>query len=351
MSSPTSSPDVANDREDSPTTEERGEEGSYLPNMKPVFLPPPFTPSNPVFIHLAEISNKQSQDLRTAAEGRIREFIEAETSGIVEKERVIRHHAESLWKTFRRHLAEFQLEPGRHAVRSARSPSRSRDGTTINGLVNSRPTSSSAAIKTFVPTASSVRHSPPLPRVSALSVSLATSTFHHPRIQDRASLGDITPTTDSGPSCTPSPGSGSSTLVHSVHHAEIGSNVLQFRRSVNEDINTQASYRYFVDLEEDMRRYKQSKEDAKNPEPMEPGPSRLPDASSSTERTKIQVVEPAVNMSEPQVEPTPPRGRDKGKRKVTFDVKPAVVTIVKDEKEAISGDQGDQTFHPNGTFR
>lgn len=315
--------------------------------MKPVFLPPPFTPSNPVFIHLAEISNRQSQDLRTAAEGRIREFIDAETSEIVEKERAIRHQAESLWKTFRRHLAELQLEPGRHAVRSARSPSRSRDGTTINGIVNSRLTSSSAAIKTFVPTAMSpsARHaSPPLPRVSALSASLATSTFRHPR-QIQTSLGDITPNADSELSDTPSTGSASSTLVHSMHHAEIGSNVLQFRRNVNEDINTQASYRYFVDLEEDMRRYKQPKEDAKNPEPTEPGPSRLPDASSSKERTKIQVVEAAVETSEPQVEPTPPpRGRDKGKRKVTFDVKPAVVTIVKDEKEAFTGDQGDQTL-------
>jgi len=134
-----------------------------------------------------------------------------------------------------------------------------------------------------------------------------------------------------------------------VQHAE-GSNVLQFKRNVNEDINTQASYRYFVDLEEDMRRYKQSREDAKNPEATESRPSRPPDPSSSKERTRIQVVEPTVKTSEPQAEATPSRGRDKGKRKVTFDVKPAVVTIVKDEKEAITADQGDQTFHLNGTF-
>jgi hypothetical protein len=50
---------------------------------------------------------------------------------------------------------------------------------------------------------------------------------------------------------------------------------------------------------------------------------------------------------EPQNETSPPRGRDKGKRKVTFDVKPAVVAIEKDEKaadEPVAPDQGNSWF-------
>ncbi len=239
--------------------------------------------------------------------------------------------------------------------RTARSPSRSKDGVSVNGLVSPRGISSSVAIRNFIPTpiSSSLRHatSPTRPRVSALSTSLATSIFYHPnetRRRDSSSdLASISP--KSCESHALSTQSGSLTLVHSAYQGE-GSNVLQFRRTFDEDINTQASYRYFVSLDEEMQRYKLSKEEKfKIEEPEAPEPPGLSATTSNRNTVGMDGETPQTSEAakQPQ-ETTPSRGRDKGKRKVTFDVKPVVVTIEKDEKaeeETVGLDHGDRRFY------
>lgn len=315
----------------------------YLPNMQPVFLPPPFTSSNPIFIHLASLANKRSQELQASAEERIREFRKVEVNGIIEQQRIMRKQVWSIWREFRRHLADLLLERGRRVSRTARSPSRSRDAISVNGLVSPRRISSSVTIKDFIPTpiSSSPRHATsPHPRVSALSASLATSTFYHP---DEPGGRDSSPegasiSLESSESHLLSTQSGSSTLVHSGYQCE-GPNVLQFRRTINEDINTQASYRYFVNLDEEVHQYKRSKEVE---EPMavlrpaaeashSPGPSATT-SSRGTVGMHYASTQISGTSKQLQEETALSRGRDKGKRKVTFDVKPAVVTIEKDEK-------------------
>jgi hypothetical protein len=132
----------------------------------------------------------------------------------------------------------------------------------------------------------------------------------------------------------------SSTLVWSstTGHGE-EANVLQFRRTINDEINTLASYRYFANLEEDMERFKRAKEvDANvandtNTEPIAQSATSGP--ATEVDTPKSPATEATTSETrESQNETSPPRGRDKGKRKVTFDVKPAVVAIENDEKAA-----------------
>ncbi|KAF9534113.1 hypothetical protein CPB83DRAFT_831272 [Crepidotus variabilis] len=328
---------------------EKIDKPTYLPFTKPVFLPPPFTPSNPIFVHLAGIANTRSKEMRNASETRIQEFVALEAAAIEEKENLIKHQAECLWRVFKQNLEDVQLERGR-ASRAARSPSQPNDPQSTNGAVNHHLPGSSVAVTNFIPTPipSSAQHisSPSHPRVSALSASLAASTFHHPKYtRSHSPSADSSSSHESGRSHTLSTRSGSSTLVHSEQKGE-GSNVLQFKRNINDDINTQASYRYFVNLEEDMQRFKraQQEEDSKKA----PNGILAAAAPDQTTASSSKVVNSTKTTSDPTVVPpspkaaaestahpdttTPPRGRDKGKRKVTFDVEPAVVTIGKEEK-------------------
>jgi len=330
----------------SPSHQEGNKNGiAYLPDIPPVFLPPPFTPSNQVFIHLADVANTQSQSLRTEAEGRIQNFIKAEAAEILDKERIIKSQVLCYWKEFKQHLGELQLDM---STRKARSPTRHGDHGP-NGFVSVG--SASSAVRSFEPTPSSSegRHamSPLQPRISALSASLATSTFHCPE-EGRVRSSEI--------ECT-SPGSSddrtldsrsvSSTLVQSTSHGEV-TNVLQFRRTINDDINTQASFRYFA-LEEEMERSKRAKELESNQDTEN---DRVPSSSTSkspeidTNKRPQATEGTTVEGSERQSEPSPQRGRDKGKRKVTFDVKTAVVAVESDKKaaEPAGPDQGNFWF-------
>lgn len=321
-----------------PATEEKDDDMTYLPEMKPVFLPPPFTPSNQVFVHLADVANKQSLALRSEAEERIRNFIKAEAAGILEKEKTLRGQVLCFWKEFKQHLGELQLDMKN---RKARSPTRLGDHTGTNGPVSAHGIPSSLAIRSFAPAPmSSVHHpvSPPQPRISALSASIATSTFHYPKESRRLSSEIRRPSPDSNDDLT----SISSTLdLYTAGHGE-EANVLQFRRTINEDINTQASYRYFVNLEEDMERSKRNKEVESKREKDDRDERVAPTASlpAEVDTQKSDVNETVSHAKESQNETSPPRGRDKGKRKVTFDVKPTKVAVENDAKAAVAPDQG-----------
>ena len=332
----------SHDDTDSSHLEEKTNGITYLPDIPPVFLPPPFTPSNQVFVHLADVANTQSENLRSAAEERIQNFIKAEAAEILEKERIIKNQVLRFWKEFKQHLDELQLDM---STRKARSPSRHGP----NGFVSARGTASSS-VRSFSPThpSSSARHamSPPQLRISALSASLATSTFHYPE-ERRERLSEIE--CGSSDDQTLDSRSISSTLVQptTIHSEE--ANVLQFPRTINDDINTQASYRYFANLEEEMERVKHTKNLESNEEEQH---DRVPPSATSKPPVEVDTHKPqtadltASEGKEPQIGMSPPRGRDKGKRKVTFDVKPAVVAIEKNEKAAdpVAPDQGNSWF-------
>jgi hypothetical protein len=332
MSSPPSSPNLI-EEEDSSQKPEPSSEATpeYLAGMRPVFLPPPFTPSNPVFVHLAAIASKESEQLRATAEGRIKDFISAERTGIEVKELELRYQVEVLWKHFRRHLSTLEQERSTNAVNSLRSPIRVKEGENflVNGLASPSQLSSSVTIRSFIPQPVSpapLTPSTSAPRVSALSVSLATTRFHHPRHEQQRSSGN-----------------GSSSSNTSKRDSGIQSASVQFPQEFNQNLNdyrnAQTSYRVLVN--EDVARAKRgqavtmNKPDGEAANPKKAGTSHAGPgfklaANGNEKPGTAQVAESQHSVgecSEPEGEITPSRGRDKGKRKVTFDVAADVVAI------------------------
>ncbi|KIM46487.1 hypothetical protein M413DRAFT_441575 [Hebeloma cylindrosporum] len=340
-SSPPSSPNLIVDqdssREPEPSSEATPE---YLADMRPVFQPPPFTPSNPVFVHLAAIASRESGQLRATAEGRIKDFISAERAGIEVKELELRRQVEVLWKHFRRHLSTVEQERNTNTVNSLRSPIRVKDGEKfLNGLASPSQLSSSVTIRSFIPQPISP---PPLapstsaPRVSALSASLATTRFHHPRHERHRSSGSGSSVSYGSRSNSSKgesgPDSATSTLIPPTGHA-----VVPLKKNLDDYLNAQVSYSVLVS--EDMARNKRSQAAAiSKPDveavkhPKEAGPSQAvpgftTNGNEKPDTAQIAESQHSVEESEAEGEATPSRGRDKGKRKVTFDVEADVVAI------------------------
>jgi hypothetical protein len=346
MSSPPLSPKLIEDEDASQKPELSEATPEYLAGMRPVFQPPPFTPSNPVFVHLAAIASRESGQLRATAEERITNFINAERAGIEVKEQELRRQVEVLWKNFRRHLSTFEQERSSNALNSQRSPTRVKEGENfaINGLTSPSQLSASVTIRSFVPQPLSpapLAPSSSAPRVSALSASLATTRFHHPKHKQRrsssggGSSGSYDSSSDTRKAFS-SPQSASSTLVLAAPHGDVGANLLQFKRIIDDNFNTQTSYRYLVNLDEDMARFKRSQEPTNKRDneaakhTKEAGSSHARSGLKPGGNEKPQVVEAQPSASKGlklDGETTPSRGRDKGKRKVTFDVDADVVAI------------------------
>ena len=306
-----------------------------LPAVRPLFFPPPFTPSHPIFVHLASIANEESQNLRGAAEQRIADFVKAETAAIEAREQSLRHQVEVFWTTYRDHLNALQGEPSKQSLNVTRSYV-SHCGPGVLGVVISN---SSVSIRNFDPVPISPLLSPPSsgPRTSALSASLATSTFHLDTNTNEASTHSSAYSGSATPSTTYSK---SPTLIPDAVQVA-NNNVLQYKRNVNDDINTQASYRYFINLEEDMARYKLSQEVAlKGQQEAETGklarqqiPTQAGFSSFNSNGNLKHVTVQATKFQSTtedgcanHEEIVSPREREKGKRKLSFDVEPAVMT-------------------------
>jgi len=336
MSSPPSLPNLI-EEEDSPQTPEPSSEATpeYLANMRPIFQLPPFTPSNPVFVHLAAIASRESGQLRATAEGRINDFISAERAGIEAKESELRRQVEVLWKHFRRHLSTVEQERTTNVVNSLRSPIRVKEDekSLVNGLASPSQLSSSVAIRSFIPqpvSPTSLAPSTSAPRVSALSASLATTRFHHPRHEQQRSSG-------SGSSALY--GSSSST---NKRDSSMASTLIpqQFNQNPSDYLNAQTSYRVLVN--EDLVRNKHSQAVTMNKPDGEaakyskeagppfagPGVKPTPNGNEKSGMAQVAGSQHSVGEgSEPESETPPSRGRDKGQRKVTFDVEADVVAI------------------------
>lgn len=290
-------------------------------------------------MHLASIANEESQNLRGAAEQRIADFVKAETAAIEAREQSLRHQVEVFWTTYKDHLNALQGEPSKQTLTVTRSHV-SHSGFCPGGL--GAISNSSVSIRNFDPVLISPPLSPPSsgPRTSALSASLATSTFHH--LNTNANEAHTHLSGYSG-SATPSTTySKSPTLIPDAVPVA-NNNVLQYKRNVNDDINTQASYRYFVNLEEDMARYKRSQEaalkgqheteagkQAQQQTPTQEGFSGVNTNGNLKPKTVVHTTKPQTTTEDGSAkheEIVSPREREKGKRKVTFDVEPAVMTI------------------------
>ncbi|KAJ6616205.1 hypothetical protein B0H10DRAFT_1405106 [Mycena sp. CBHHK59/15] len=338
---------------------EDGPQMSYLAHLPPLFLPPPFTPAHPVFVHLAALAKTESQAHRTALETYMAEVMRAKTAELARTEALLRSQVETVWRRFRKGLMAIEPHPDTGAQlaspRSPRSPAPGAPGTPASPTIAGTPL---AVVRDFVPqpVASAARalHSA-APVVSSLSASLATSAFHHPRAQQQQQQH-----TPASPPARPASmissssrtlSGGSVTLAGSPRPVPLraydeGASVLQFGRTTDDTINTAASYQFFRTLEEDMARSRREQQLKKGAvvtaASADAGPSTVNGKGKGKAGAEKNGAVGSAPNDAPHAEGTVDDAgvRDKGKGKqrkvVTFESQPDVVTIKREvnaEKE------------------
>lgn len=344
---------------------------NYLPNLRTIFPPAPFTPSHPVFVHLSSLAADKSQALRTDAESYIAEIVKEKVAEIEKAENELRSNVEALWRCFREGLGKVEQERSRSSTRTPQQTKDSGNWQEGTDAGSSKPSPTLVLIRDFNPVPSPRRVASPTfaPRVSSLSASLATSGFHHPRAQarqGRSALPHVVSTTNeslrspppysSNPSSPRSSESYSSLSSPSSKSLSLrasldGPTYLEpFRRNMNQANDTATSFRYFTILEADTMRTHQkdwepkvgtahgaalnsddaSHNDAetsqiqRKTERSNSSGSRSSKERSSSARRKTEINETSETNGQ--------ENSSKGKRKVTFDVKPEVVTIAREVK-------------------
>ena len=335
--------------------------GGYLPNLRPIFPPPPFTPSHPVFAHLSSVAASCSEALRTDAEAYLADRVKEKVAEIEKTEAELRTHVEALWRGFREGVEKAESETGARAA-----VTRHKDGSNVEAT-NSK-LSPPVTVRDFNPIPSPRKVASPTsaPRISSLSASLATSSFHHPRaqadrVQDFLSHGESTigqsprfsPPYLSDPSSSLSSKAYSSLSSPSSKSISIRASVdgptylEPFRRNMDQTNDVATSFRYFTILEADTARTQQkaglaqaevTKPDNDITEEIEGSTNgnkleRLNGSSSSQKRSKSgdEKAEKVVDEASP-----------KAKRKVTFDVKPDVVTIKREVNGEHKGESAER---------
>ncbi|KAJ7755963.1 hypothetical protein B0H16DRAFT_1540220 [Mycena metata] len=360
--SPPTSPQVA--AEDGPQT-------SYLAHLPPLFLPPPFTPGHPVFVHLATLAKAESEAQRAAVERDMAEIMRAKSAQLAQTEARLRRQVETVWRRFREGLQS--IEQADVAVTSPRSPRSPRSPTSRSASGNvgtpASPTIAGtpvARVRDFVPqpvTPTTTRQAARPAPISSLSASLASSGLHFPR----------EPTSPTRPASTMSGSSrtlsGSSITLTGSPRARVfeeGASVLQFNRKVDENINTVASYQYFQNLEADMARSRRERSQLAGE--ASTSSAAAPAASASSSRAGPSTVNGNGTGSKHVVEGAradehtsqdaeagsgggggvrDPKGKGKQRKMVTFESQPAVVTIKrevnaeKEEEARLARDDGE----------
>ena len=282
-----------------------------LPPLSPLFPPPPFVPSHPTFDHLSAVAQRRSDQLRKNAEEQLSQIVQARVLEIEKEEEELRRQVQLLWAASREAEAVLMQDtklqyPDKRHTASDSAVMASSSSQASQGFKRVSP----VAISDFIPV-STVRTPSPThdPHPSALSTSLAASSFHHPKA---SSEGRRSTSPSAGTLTSPLPTS--PTLVGSINYRD------PIRRDMNENKDIATSFRYVVDMEaerETRARQYQSPSNTKSPRvntriTSDPNPAAPNATTSSTSKTKAS-----------SDEPLSPSG-SKGKRKVTFDIKPVV---------------------------
>ncbi|KAI0314803.1 hypothetical protein OF83DRAFT_1135193 [Amylostereum chailletii] len=285
---------------------------SAFPSLPPILPPAPFTPSHPVFGRIASFVLERSDAIRQAAEEQMAKIINVKVSEIEKEENELRRQVAVLWNIFRDALNEIEIE--KKALSKLEGSRRTSQGAIDTTLLTqfskvARPALSSSGQRAV----SSTSQKP-----SALSASLASSSFHHPEAQDGfldsspTSRHDSAYSTASSASSPRHSGSFSNGLGEE-HYIMRGS----FRRDLSDSKDVATSFKYTIDLEGEMKKHAAAQEAAAtshaprrstSPKPKSPAVKSAPKSSSSKPATKSETGSPSF-------------GKVKGKRKVTFDVK------------------------------
>jgi hypothetical protein len=287
-----------------------------LPPLSPLFPPPPFIPSHPTFDHLSAVALQRSDQLRKNAEEHLLQAVQACVSEIEKEEEELRRQVQLLWSAFREAESVLAQE------KKLQSPDK-RSATTDSVVTASLSHASQGykhmppvTVSDFVPV-STVKLSSPTHELhpSALSTSLAVSSFHHPEASDdeRRSTSPIA-TTLSSPLPT------SPTLVGSVNYRD------HVRRDMNENKDIATSFKYVVDMEAERsahaRQY-QSDSNVKSPR-VNMKPTSNPTVSDEAAGHSEPMAGPSTSKNKASSEELSSPSGSKGKRKVTFDIKPVV---------------------------
>lgn len=314
--------------------------GPFLYSLKPLFPPPPFVPSHPVFAHLSSIAVKASEHLRSLAEEQIAAIVRDKLAELEKADDRLRHNVEELWRKFVENMSEVEKQLGPKVTETRRRDS-SRGLSSPTTGVSGAPM---VSIRNFVPASNTAPRmlspSSSLPRVSSLSVSLATSGFHHVRVlepteaREQSSSDGLRspPPYSSHPS---SLGSAESPIPSSLRSSPglsprmNGDNIVQpFKRSMDETRDTAVSFRYFTILEADVARARQPQAASLPNTRSEDGPKTSEPGNDLN----------AAKTTMPAKEATSTTTR---RRKVKFDIKAEAVT----DEGASSGINGESREH------
>ncbi|KAJ3752495.1 hypothetical protein EV360DRAFT_55107 [Lentinula raphanica] len=311
-----------------------------LPPIPPVFPEPKSTRS--LFTVLAAIATRHSHDLRSEAEEYIDHIVKEKVEEIKRAEAHLKRHVLALLTAYSDGIKKAEQEQSTLQGGSSQTEP-AKESTSSSPVSPSTPVFSgvpSSVIRDFIPmritpspvtpatpakpTSGPSRNasSPPstnsLPRVSALSASLATSSFHHPK----ARADGPSPT-----STSPNPSHATVSDADSFQSLQSASSAtLIQQRRITEDMDTLASYRY-LQLEEEMKKRETEamKNQARGRSSVQgsAGPSNVSRASASSPRANgvIPKAGKGKEVKTKAEKPSSASPKSKGRRKVTFDVK------------------------------
>jgi hypothetical protein len=280
--------------------------------------------------------------IRTAAEDNLTRITQETLRKVEDQEAQIRQQTEFLWSKFREASDRFESEK-RDILRNRKRESGKWASATMN-LHGANPSTASpgstVSVRDFVPShvspqRSSMSPGSVTPRTSALSASLAASSFHHPRYKQSQESLHYSSSKHSGSlsqNQTPhSPSTGSSrTLTYRKVESEMNDILEPSRGDADESRNIAASL-LVLGLEAEMERYHKQRlanSSVDNPRPADP--STHPEPSQTNTEGNERAPPPLSDKTTDQAIPLSP----KKKRKVTFD-QPDIVTMKRDvTKEA-----------------
>ena len=293
------------------------------------------------------MATKQSQSLRRASEQRISEYIQDQIKQVATAESELKRQVQVLWRTFQESV-ENVVEGGINIDASSAADNRvTRDEWPRPDHRRSSHSSHDSprpSIRQFSPNrASPLRPTAPptLAGPSALSSSLASSAFYHPAAnQSQSTIANSSEdiTTNGRPN-TPLSG----TTLSPEEHSPRTSDALNISGSLRRNFDA------VKDLATSLRYESVLKAEAFEREKARRKGEPVASSSKSKEAKEVdindrpqQTIEkgPSPTVSEPVIKSDgtgstaesdkPLSSKKKGKRKVTFDVEPAIVTITRE---------------------
>ncbi|KAI0082449.1 hypothetical protein K474DRAFT_1731626 [Panus rudis PR-1116 ss-1] len=240
------------------------EQQRHLPSLPPLFLPPPFTPSHTVFRHISAVAIEVSNKLRDDAEAFLAKIAAEKAAEVQAAESELRREVETIWIHWKRAIdrVEEEVKQQKRSRSRGRSESASFSETTDSGPPTANGHPGSIRISNFIPEqASSLRMSSrgsSLPATSALSASLATSFFRHPRAQAERQQSPPTASLNGAsrssvpPDGPRSPATASSRTLALPINNESATIREAYRRNMDENKDIATSFRYVMDMAERM---------------------------------------------------------------------------------------------------